>query len=128
MDDMYLREQVLPAVTVQAMTFAFITALIWAMCVRRACQLRREVEEYLEQHPDIEAANNRGDNIPTVASSDTTAVVSTNIDVASNVAVVSSIVQTSADDDSTSPTSNPIHATNLAPVAATATNIQVVPG
>ena len=62
MDDMYLREQVLPAVTVQAVTFAFITSLIWAMCVMRACQLRREVEVYLDQHPDIEAANNRGDN------------------------------------------------------------------
>ena len=126
MDDMYLREQVLPAVTIQALTFAFITVLIWVMCMMRACQLRREVEEYLVQHPDIEAVGNRGDigasgsvSIASVSPPPNTAATAAAVatSVAASVAVISR-------DEEVSNVHNPVHATNLAPL--TATNTQAV--
>ena len=130
MDDKYLKDQVLPAVTVQAVTFAIITALIWFICMMRACQLRREVEEYLEQHPDIEAAHNRGDRVraTTVASSDTIAIATINTNVTSDAAVVVNDEHTVTDGASMDCTTNPIITTSLAPVTATTTNsIQAVP-
>ena len=127
MDDMYLREQVLPAVTIQALTFAFITVLIWVMCMMRACQLRREVEEYLVQHPDIEAVGNRGDisanggvSIASVSPPPNTA---TTAGAAAATAVTASVAVISSDEE-VSNVHNPVHATNLAPI--TATNAQAV--
>ena len=51
MDDVYLREEVLPAITVQATIFAIMAALTWGLCMMRARQYQREVEEFIEAHP-----------------------------------------------------------------------------
>jgi hypothetical protein len=127
MDDMYLREQVLPAVTIQALTFAFITVLIWVMCIMRACQLRREVEEYLVQHPDIEAVGNRGDisanGSVSIASVSPPPNTATTAGAAAATAVTASVAVISSDEEASN-VHNPVHATNLAPI--TATNAQVV--